>query len=53
MNDFWLIDLILEIVAWAIKAVVWLIGAAGLMLVGTVLIGIFVGAVVLVVAILF
>ena len=53
MDDFWLFDLVLQVIAWAIKSVVWLISAAGLMLLGTVLIGIFVLSIVVVVAILF
>ena len=53
VDDFWLFDLVLQVIAWAIKSVVWLVSAAGLMLLGTVLIGIFVLSIVVVVAILF
>jgi hypothetical protein len=53
VDDFWLFDMVLGFIAWAIKAVAWLVSAAGLMLLGTLLIGVFVLSIVVVVAILF
>jgi hypothetical protein len=53
VNDFFLLDLLLDAISFGLRSVIWIVGAAALMLLGTVLIGIFVLALVAIVAILF
>ena len=53
MNDFFWLDLLLDAIALGLRSVIWIVGAVALMLLGTVLIGIFVLAMVAIVAILF
>jgi len=52
VNDFFLLDLLLDMITLGLRSLIWIVGAAALMVLGTVLIGIFVLAIVAIVAIL-
>lgn len=53
MKEFFVLDLLLDVIVLGMRSVIWIIGAAALMLLGTLLIGVFVLSIVAIVAILF